>query len=184
MKFQIFQISFIGMGTFSRKNLIILAPHNQGGWLMLSKIRLPNENTLDKYEYRSPISRLCQVGTRLLSCAGSFFLWPLLLAFRDAHPDSHLDLRWNRCRLPQPETHQSPIRIKARPIGGVRQSLALGTAVPQKILSARPLSIATADKSCGSPRAMDPVGANPLLAQPRGDSVAPVTGGERGGAYG
>ena len=105
-------------------------------------------------------------------------------AFRDAHPDSHLDLRWNRCRLPQPETHQSPIRIKARPIGGVRQSLALGTAVPQKILSARPLSIATADKSCGSPRAMDPVGANPLLAQPRGDSVAPVTGGERGGAYG
>jgi len=57
------------------------------------------------------------------------------------------------------------------------RSLALGRSVPQKTVSTRRLSIAKAHKSCGLPRkAVQLPGANPFVAQRRGDSVSPSSG--------
>ena len=49
------------------------------------------------------------------------------------------------------EPHQSPIRIKASPIGCVLRSIAPGTCVPQKTVSTRRLSMPKAHKSYGLP---------------------------------
>jgi len=87
------------------------------------------------------------------SLSRSTFFSSSFIAFHNENPDSHLGLLWNRCRLPQSETHQSPIRIKAEQIGAVLRSDAPGTCVPQKHLSARRLSMPKTHKSCGSHRA-------------------------------
>ena len=47
MELQVFQIPFVGVCTFGRKYVVVLAPDDQGGWLMLAEVVLPRRIVRD-----------------------------------------------------------------------------------------------------------------------------------------
>ena len=41
MKLEVFQIPFVGIGAFCREDVVVLAPHDERRWLVLTEISLP-----------------------------------------------------------------------------------------------------------------------------------------------